>query len=181
MSECFHYVPRYNDKKQALLKVLNAINAEYLVDIIMGYLSKYEIMEITSTNTKDGYKAYCHSSCFDYGYHNNKPPCHVWMNTLMRNQHKEVKIVVMGSCGVGKSNLTIKFVTGNFLEDYDPTIEDNYHKKLNIHGKNIIFNILDTAGREEYSAMTDQWIREGQFFLVLFSCVSQSSYQDALL
>lgn len=30
--------------------------------------------------------------------------------------------VVLGSGGVGKSALTIRLVTDNFLEDYDPTI-----------------------------------------------------------
>jgi GTPase SAR1 family protein len=29
---------------------------------------------------------------------------------------------VLGSGGVGKSALTIRLVTDNFLEDYDPTI-----------------------------------------------------------
>jgi len=30
--------------------------------------------------------------------------------------------VVLGAGGVGKSSLTIRLVTGNFLTDYDPTI-----------------------------------------------------------
>ena len=32
----------------------------------------------------------------------------------------------MGGGGVGKSALTIKLVTGNFLDEYDPTIEDSF-------------------------------------------------------
>jgi hypothetical protein len=40
------------------------------------------------------------------------------MNTL--------KIVVLGSGGVGKSALTVQFVQGIFVEQYDPTIEDSY-------------------------------------------------------
>jgi GTPase KRas protein len=34
----------------------------------------------------------------------------------------EYKIVVLGAGGVGKSALTIRLVTDNFLEEYDPTI-----------------------------------------------------------
>ena len=39
---------------------------------------------------------------------------------------KEFKVVVLGSGGVGKSALTVQFVTGTFAEKYDPTIEDFY-------------------------------------------------------
>ena len=34
----------------------------------------------------------------------------------------------MGSGGVGKSALTVQFVSGHFMEKYDPTIEDFYRK-----------------------------------------------------
>ena len=39
---------------------------------------------------------------------------------------KEFKVVVIGSGGVGKSALTVQFVSGHFMEKYDPTIEDFY-------------------------------------------------------
>ena len=35
---------------------------------------------------------------------------------------QEYKIVVLGGGGVGKSALTIRLVTDNFLAEYDPTI-----------------------------------------------------------
>jgi hypothetical protein len=37
-------------------------------------------------------------------------------------------VVVLGSGGVGKSALTVQFVSGHFMEKYDPTIEDFYRK-----------------------------------------------------
>ena len=36
---------------------------------------------------------------------------------------REYKAVMLGSGGVGKSALTVKFVTGQFAERYDPTVE----------------------------------------------------------
>ena len=41
---------------------------------------------------------------------------------------KEFKVVVLGSGGVGKSALTVQFVSGHFMKKYDPTIEDFYRK-----------------------------------------------------
>jgi GTPase KRas protein len=35
----------------------------------------------------------------------------------------EFKVVVLGSGGVGKTSLTIRLITDNFLEDYNPTIQ----------------------------------------------------------
>ena len=44
------------------------------------------------------------------------------------NQTREYKLVVVGGGGVGKSALTIQFIQSQFVEDYDPTIEDSYRK-----------------------------------------------------
>ena len=41
---------------------------------------------------------------------------------MVDSNELEYKIVVLGAGGVGKSALTIRLVTDNFLEEYDPTI-----------------------------------------------------------
>jgi small GTP-binding protein len=62
----------------------------------------------------------------------------------------EYKLVVVGRGGVGKSCLTIRFVSNHFLEDYDPTVEDSYRKRACIDDESCLFDILDTAGPEEF-------------------------------
>jgi hypothetical protein len=54
----------------------------------------------------------------------------------------------LNSKGSGKSSFTVSFVRNQFLTEYDPTIEDHYHKMIQINGKNKYLQILDTAGRE---------------------------------
>jgi len=94
-------------------------------------------------------------------------------------QHSpEHKIVVLGGGGVGKSALTIRLVTDNFLDEYDPTIEDSYRKQVDIDGETVLLDILDTAGQEEFASMQDQWIREGQGFLLVFSVCNQSTFEE---
>merc|ERR1712173_130511 len=94
------------------------------------------------------------------------------------NSAPEYKIVVLGGGGVGKSALTIRLVTDNFLDEYDPTIEDSYRKQVQIDGKPALLDILDTAGQEEFSSMQDQWMREGKGFLLVYSIVSRQSFDE---
>eukprot|EP01084_Bolivina_argentea_P230644 389105_1 len=72
-------------------------------------------------------------------------------------------------------------VTNNFLEEYDPLIEDSYRKSVVIDGKRCLLDILDTAGQEEFSSMRDQWMTEGQAFLVVYSITSRTTFDEAVL
>ncbi len=94
------------------------------------------------------------------------------------NYPKEYKMVVLGSGAVGKSALTIRLVTQNFLEEYDPTIEDNYNKEVVVDGIPAQLDILDTAGQDDYSQMQDQWMREGKGILVVYAIDNFSSFGD---
>ncbi|KAJ8324471.1 RAS2 protein [Batrachochytrium dendrobatidis] len=60
---------------------------------------------------------------------------------------------------------------------YDPTIEDSYRKQVVIDDQPCILEILDTAGQEEYTALRDQWIRDGEGFLLCFSITSRSTFE----
>lgn len=60
---------------------------------------------------------------------------------------REFKVVVLGSGGVGKSALTVQFVSGCFMEKYDPTIEDFYRKEIEVDNSPCVLEILDTAGK----------------------------------
>ena len=99
------------------------------------------------------------------------------------NKHIQV---VLGGGGVGKSALTIRLVTDNFLDEYDPTIEDSYRKNATIEENvsgvtnkvSVIMDILDTAGQEEFSSMQDQWMREGKGFLLVYNITSRQSFDE---
>ncbi|PIK36235.1 putative ras-related protein [Apostichopus japonicus] len=91
---------------------------------------------------------------------------------------REYKVVVLGSGGVGKSALTVQFVLGNFVEKYDPTIEDFYRKAIEVESTMAILEILDTAGTEQFASMRDLYIRNGQGFVIVYSVTSKQSHQD---
>jgi Ras-related protein Rap-1A len=91
---------------------------------------------------------------------------------------REYKLVVLGSGGVGKSALTVQFVQGIFVEKYDPTIEDSYRKVVEVDGQQCMLEILDTAGTEQFTAMRDLYMKNGQGFLLVYSITAQSTFND---
>merc|ERR1712004_383575 len=89
---------------------------------------------------------------------------------------REYKVVMLGSGGVGKSALTVKFVTGQFAERYDPTVEDFYRKEIEVNREPATLEILDTAGTEQFASMRDLYIRNGQGFVLVYSITSMQSF-----
>jgi len=91
---------------------------------------------------------------------------------------REYKLVVVGGGGVGKSALTIQFVQQHFVDEYDPTIEDSYRKQCAIDDEVATLDVLDTAGQEEYGAMRETYMRNGEGFLLVYSITSRSSFDE---
>jgi len=86
--------------------------------------------------------------------------------------------VVFGSGAVGKSSVTLRFVSDTFTPEYLPTIEDCHRKTCTVDGIVALLEILDTAGQEEYGALRDSWVRQGDAFLLVFSCTSRLSLKE---
>ncbi|KPV77196.1 uncharacterized protein RHOBADRAFT_34690 [Rhodotorula graminis WP1] len=88
-----------------------------------------------------------------------------------------VKLVVLGDGGVGKTALTLRLALNYFGASLAPSrCEDSYRKHAIIDGQPYMLEILDTAGQEEYTALRDQWIREGEGFLIVYSTTSRASF-----
>lgn len=91
----------------------------------------------------------------------------------------DYKVVVFGSGGVGKSALTIQFVHGYFITDYDPTIEDSYKRVLLVDGDNVQLDILDTAGQEDFAPMRTSYMRQGKGFIIVYAVDDRASFEEA--
>jgi len=89
------------------------------------------------------------------------------------------KLVLVGVGGVGKSCLTIQYISNKFVDDYDPTLEDSYRKQVTIDNEECILDIFDTAGQEDFSAVRDQYMRTGDGFLCVYSITLQASFDEA--
>lgn len=59
------------------------------------------------------------------------------------------------------------------------TNSDSYRKELLIDSNLTTLDVLDTAGQEEYSAMREQYMRNGDGFLLVYSITSRDSFEEA--
>jgi small GTP-binding protein len=85
------------------------------------------------------------------------------------------KTVVLGDEGVGKSAFVIRFIQGNFVENYDPTIEDSYRKQIKVSGKSCVLDILDTIDNKD-NALGGRYLRTAQAVIIAYSITDEKSF-----
>src|ERR1700761_1647084 len=64
-----------------------------------------------------------------------------------------------------------------FVESYDPTASDSYQKHVVIDQESCVLEVLDTAGQEQYMGLGDEWIRDGEGFILVYSITCRDSFE----
>jgi len=97
---------------------------------------------------------------------------------ILDTSHEVFHVCMLGAGAVGKSALTLQFIQGQFVPDYDPTIEDAYRKHIQIDGNSLLLDVLDTAGQEDFIALRTSWMRNKDGFVLAFSIIERKSFED---
>ncbi|XP_034022567.1 ras homolog, mTORC1 binding like 1 [Thalassophryne amazonica] len=92
-------------------------------------------------------------------------------------QPKHRKIAVLGYRSVGKSSLTIQFVEGQFVDSYDPTIENTFNKMVSVCGQDFNLQLVDTAGQDEYSIFPQSYSMDIHGYVLVYSVTSAKSFE----
>lgn len=87
------------------------------------------------------------------------------------------KLALIGERCVGKSSLAERFVSGRFVENYDPTIENTFRKHLGFRGNPFSVELVDTAGNDEYSKLSRNATVGVHGYLLVYSTASRSSLE----
>jgi small GTP-binding protein len=91
-----------------------------------------------------------------------------------------VKLVAVGDGAVGKTSLLITFATDKFPPKYVPTVFENHTKQMkrDKDGSNVILQLWDTAGQEDYDRLRPLSYPGADVVLLCFSTVTRSSFES---
>lgn len=93
-----------------------------------------------------------------------------------------LKVIVVGNGQVGKTSMITRFAKGIFTNEYKKTIGvDFLEKKLHLSsiGEEVTFLLWDTAGQEEYDAITRTYYKGAGACILAFSTTDRASF-DAI-
>ena len=90
-----------------------------------------------------------------------------------------LKIVLLGSSGVGKTSLINYWINGISSENKSstPTVGANHQKKITeIDDKEVELFIWDTAGQEQFQALTPLYVRSAACAIICTSIIDADSF-----
>jgi small GTP-binding protein len=93
----------------------------------------------------------------------------------------EVKVVLLGESGVGKSSIIKQYVTHTFDPDIDSSISSKYISKeteVDDIKKKIKFNLWDTAGQEKYRSLAKIFYKDARIIILVYSINNLKSFES---
>ena len=92
---------------------------------------------------------------------------------------KNVKTVLVGDAGVGKTCIAERFVRGEYNESTYATVgAANMSMTVKTAKNEVNFNIWDTAGQERYRSLTPMYFAGAQAAILVFDISSSLSFKN---
>ena len=90
-----------------------------------------------------------------------------------------LKILVIGEAGVGKSSLMLRFTEEKISTDILPTVGLDFRVKVMDHkGYSVKLSIWDTAGQERFKNITSAYYRGAHGVVLVYDLTSRRSFEN---
>ncbi|XP_016040794.1 ras-related protein Rab-23 isoform X2 [Erinaceus europaeus] len=97
---------------------------------------------------------------------------------LEEDMEVAIKMVVVGNGAVGKSSMIQRYCKGIFTKDYKKTIGvDFLERQIQVNDEDVRLMLWDTAGQEEFDAITKAYYRGAQACVLVFSTTDRESFE----
>ncbi|XP_078277786.1 rho-related GTP-binding protein RhoF [Rhinoraja longicauda] len=90
----------------------------------------------------------------------------------------ELKIVIVGDGGCGKTSLLMVFAKGDFPEQYAPSVFEKYMTDITIRNKKVTLTLYDTAGQEDYDRLRPLSYQETNVILICYDVTNPTSFEN---
>lgn len=88
----------------------------------------------------------------------------------------EVKIVVLGAPGVGKSALTVRFLTKRYIGEYDHQSDSRYKHEVMVDGDPVIFEVCDTCTKSTMDLPSTELLGWADGLVLVYSITDRASF-----
>ena len=98
---------------------------------------------------------------------------------LNKEDYEEIKVILIGDSGVGKSNLIQTSVGNEFEEGKKCTISASFETiEMNIDGKQYKICLWDTAGQEAYLGVTKLFFKGSNIVILVYDITNSKSFES---
>ena len=97
----------------------------------------------------------------------------------MTKTEDEIKVILLGEAGVGKTNLIRVFFGFDFkFEVISTNSSDCFEGNLKYNEKSYKYYIWDTVGQEKYRAINKIFFRDAKIILIVYSIIDKRSFDE---
>ena len=91
----------------------------------------------------------------------------------------DIKAILLGNSGVGKTNIINTCVGLNFDSGNNPTSSGSFvSKNIKLKDKSYIINLWDTAGQERYKSITKIFLKKSEIVFFVYDITDKKSFND---
>jgi small GTP-binding protein len=93
---------------------------------------------------------------------------------------KQIKLLLIGDSGVGKSCCLLRFSEDSFTPSFITTIGIDFKiRTIELDGKRVKLQIWDTAGQERFRTITTAYYRGAMGILLVYDVTDERSFNSA--
>jgi Ras-related protein Rab-8A len=103
----------------------------------------------------------------------------VSLNAHELTRHCQIKLLLIGDSGVGKSCCLLRFSEDSFTPSFITTIGIDFKiRTIELDGKRVKLQIWDTAGQERFRTITTAYYRGAMGILLVYDVTDERSFNS---
>lgn len=99
------------------------------------------------------------------------------MDEFLHRGTRDVNLIILGSPGVGKSAILVRYLTKRFIGDYHPLLETVSSHSTMVDGKQLTVHIRDTVWQGIDSTERENYLVWADGIILVYSIIDRESFE----